>query len=83
MFRTLQGPVVVAGALVVAATIYAVIDDNLANVLIAAAVVYTVGLILHRLIDQRVGDIYDAGRKAERRAIEREIAAFLDKYEKV
>jgi hypothetical protein len=67
--------------LVVAAIVYAIIDDKVANLIIAAAVVSIVGILFRRAVERRLGDAYDSGKRSERRAIERDLVAFVEKHE--
>lgn len=74
MFRTIQGVIVVAAVLVIAATVVAVLDDKVANLLIGAAMVASNAAILGLMVDRRLGDAYDSGGRTQLRVLARELA---------
>lgn len=81
MFRSLQPlqpSIYVAASLVIAATVYAVLDDKVANLLIGAAMVASTAAWLEILMDRRLGDAYDTGKRTERRAIARDVAELVE-----
>lgn len=81
VFRTIEVPVVpgvIAVGLVVAATIYAIVDDRVANLLIAGAVVATSAVLFGLMLDRRIADAYDSGKETERRAIARDVADLVE-----
>lgn len=73
----------VAACLVVAAVVSAGITGKLTNVLIGAAMVACVlagmRMILERMLDRIANDSYDSGKAAERRAIVRDLAEYVER----
>lgn len=59
----------VAAVLVIAATVYAIIDGKLANLLIAAALGASMLAGFAWLMERRLGDAYDTGGDARQRAL--------------
>ena len=81
MFRSLQPfqpSVYVAACLVLAATVYAVLDGKVANLLIGAAMVASSAAVFGYQMDRRLGDAHNSGRSAERRAIARDVASLVE-----
>ena len=83
MFRTIQKLDAVAAIVTVAAIVSAVEAGKLANLLIGAAVVVCalVGLriTLERMLERIASDSYDSGKMAERRAIVRDFAEYVER----
>lgn len=77
MFRRFWGLFLVAAVLVVAATIYAIIDGKLAVLLIGAAMVASTLVGIAVLMDRRLGDAYDTGGDGRERVILRTLAAMI------
>lgn len=72
-FRTIQGVLTVASVVLIdaAAVAVAVVDGKLSNLLIGAAMVASNAMIFGRMVDRRLGDAYDTGkRRREPRATE-------------
>ena len=72
MFRTIKGVIVV---LVVAAidglaVVAAVQNDRVTSLLIGAAMVATSALVLGVMMDRRLGDAYDSGRRRRGLAVQ-------------
>lgn len=81
MFRSLQRPppsIYLAAGLVIAATVYAVLDDKVTNLLIGAAMVASTAAWLEILMNRRLGDAFDSGKHIERRAIARDVADLVE-----
>lgn len=77
MLRRFWGLVLVAVVLVVAATVYAIIDDKVTNLLIGAAMVASMLLGVAIQMEKRLGDAYDTGGDGRQRWILRTLAAMI------
>lgn len=77
MIRTIKRLTAVAAFLVVAATVYAIADDKVANLLIAAALGVSLLAGIAWLIEKRLGDAFDTGGESRQRAILRTLAAMV------
>lgn len=62
----------------IAAIVAAVHDGKVANLLIGAAMVASSAVIFNFQMDRRLGDVYDSGKHAERRAIVREVGELIE-----
>lgn len=63
MLGTIKRPaVLIAIVFVAAATVIAIIDDKVANLLIGAAMVASVTAVFEVMMDRRLGDAYDSGK---------------------
>lgn len=79
MFGSLQRPSVpIAAVLASIATVVAIHEDRVASLLIVAAGVAVSAVVFGIMVDQRLGDTYDAGKENERRAIARDVAQLVE-----
>lgn len=64
-FRTIQGVLAVAAVVLIdaAAVAVAVVDGKLSNLLIGAAMVASNAMIFGHMVDRRLGDAYDTGKR--------------------
>jgi len=76
VFGTIKRPAVpISIVLIVAATLYAIHDDKVANLLIGAAMVSSTLAGISMLMDRRLGDAYLTGAVGQLRALLREALA--------
>lgn len=65
MFRTIQRVVTVAAVVLIdgAAVVVAIHESRMASLLIGAAMVASSTVIFGRMVDRRLGDAYDTGKR--------------------
>jgi hypothetical protein len=71
--RLFTAPVLIAAALSIAAVIVAIRFEKFTNVLIGAAVATSTVVAMSVVLERRVFDAYEQGRRAERRALARKL----------
>lgn len=83
MSRRIRWDVAVAAALSALATIAAEVSGKLAVLAIGAAIVACIlvgiRMILESMLDRIANDSYDSGKTAERRAIVRDLAEYVER----
>lgn len=73
MSRLISGPVLIAAALSIAAIVVSIRFEKFTNVLIGAAVTASTAVAMSVVLERRVFDAYEQGRRAERRALARKL----------